>query len=81
MSVEIQQILEERDFSLAVDYPRDTGNNLSRAELEDICMYVIGQTVPNNTVSFRVKTADNKYFLIEYIKIWDKFLYEKMTAR
>ena len=81
MSIELGQILLERDFSLAVDYTSSTGNNLSRAELEDICNHVMGQPTPDNSVRFRVKTSDNKYFLVEYIKPWDKYLYEKMTVR
>jgi len=81
MGIEIGQILEERDFSLAIDYPQSTGNNLSRAELEDISNMVIGQPTPNNSVKFIVKSADDKYFLVYYIKAWDKFLYEKLTKR
>ena len=81
MSIELGQILEERDFSLAVDYPVATGTGLSRSELESICQSVIGQPVPNNSVRFRVKSADNKYFLVEYIKPWDKFLWKRMGVR
>ena len=81
MSIELGQILEERDFSLAVEYPMNLGNTLSRGELEDICSLVIGQSTPNNSVKFIVKGLDNKYFLVYYIKKWDKFLFEKVTAR
>ena len=81
MSVELGQILLERDFSMIVDYPMKTKNTLSRGELEDICQHVLGQNVPNETVRFIVKSLDNKYFLVMYIKPWDKFLWNKMKVR
>ena len=81
MSIEINKILEERDFSLVIEYPNNTGNRLSRAELEDICQLVIGQPTPNNNVRFIVKSLDDKYFNVMYIKSWDKFLYDKVVAR
>jgi len=81
MDIELGQILEERDFSLTIDYPSNLGNTLSRGELEDITNMVIGQPIPNNTVRFVVRGLDNKYFLVYYVKPWDKFLWERLTAR
>ena len=78
---EIQTILEENDFSLVVEHSGATANNLSRAECEAIVQEYLGQPTPNRTVRFIVHTADDKWFLIFYIKQADKFLYEKLTAR
>ena len=78
---ELSTILEENNFTLVVDYNQATGNNLSRTELEDIVFYTIGQSVPNNNVSFIVNTLDDKWFLVFYVESKDKFLYEKLTSR
>ena len=78
---EIKDILEHNDFSLVVEHSGATGNNLSRAECEAIVNQEIGQSTPDRTMKFVVHTADNKWFLVYYIKQADKFLYEKMTAR
>ena len=79
--MEIRQILEENDFSLVVEHSGATGNNLSRAECEAIVNQEIGQPTPERTMRFIVHTADDKWFLVFYIKQADKFLYEKLTAR
>ena len=81
MGIEIGQILLERDFRMNVEYLNNLGNTLSRAELEDICLQTIGQEVPNNSCKFRVKSLDNKYFVVEYVKPWDKFLWKKFGSR
>ena len=79
--IEIKDILEHNDFSLVVEHSGATGNNLSRAECEAIVNQAIGQDTPDNTLKFVVHTADDKWFLVYYIKSADKFLYEKLTAR
>ena len=81
MGIEIGQILLERDFRMSVDYQNNLGNTLSRGELEDICTHVLGQSTPDNSCRFRVKSLDNKYFIVEYVKSWDKFLWVKSKVR
>ena len=78
---EIKTILEENDFSLVVEYSGDSNNTPNRAKLEDFVQEYLGQSTPNRTVRFIVHTANDKWFLIFYIKEADKFLYEKLTAR
>ena len=78
---EIKDILEHNDFSLVVEHSGATGNSLSRAECEAIVNQEIGQPTPERTMKFVVHTADNKWFLVYYIKQADKFLYERMTAK
>jgi len=81
MGAEIKDILERNDFSIKVDYPVKVKNTLSRGELEDIVEFVTGNPIPENDVKFIIKSLDNKYFLVEYIKSWDKFLWKKMIDR
>jgi len=79
--IEIGQVLLEHDFRMNVECPYNLGNTLSRGELEDICNLAIGQPTPDNSVRFRVKSLDNKYFTVEYVKPWDKFLWTKAKVR
>ena len=79
--MDIRLILEEHDFSRVIEHSGAVGRGLSRAECEAIVQEAIGQPTPNNTVKFIVHTADDKWFLVYYIKSADKFLYEKLTAR
>ena len=78
--MELSAILHDHDFTAVVEYSGNTGNNLSRGELESICTEAIGQSTPDNTVRFIVHTADDKWFLVLYVENADKFLYEKLTA-
>ena len=78
---ELRDIIEHNEFSLVVEHSGATGNQLSRAECEAIVNQAIGQPTPDRTVKFIVHTADNKWFVVWYVKQADKFLYEKLTAR
>ncbi len=79
--MELGQILIERDFGMVIDYPVSLGNTLSRSELEDICTAAIGQSTPNNNVRFTVHSLDDKWFVVYYFKDFDKFIFERYTAR
>jgi len=79
--MELRDILVENNFDLVVDYPNNTGNQLSKAELRDICQVAIGQDRPNNNVRFIVRTADDKRFVVYYTADNQEFLYEKLTRR
>ena len=79
--IEISKILSENDFSRVIEYNNDVGRQLSRTECEAIVQEAIGKPIPDNNVRFLVHTANDKWFLIIYVKNADKFLYEKLTAR
>ena len=78
---ELQNIMEENDFSLVVEYSGSMSNTPNRAKIEDVVQEVIGQPVPNRTMRFIVHSDNDKWFLIWYTKDQDKFLFEKLTAR
>ena len=79
--MEIKNILERNTFTITVEYPQNTGNTLSRAEIEDIVFSEIGQNIPDNDVLFYVHTLDNKWFRLQYIKTQNTLLWEKLKAR
>jgi len=79
--MEIKNILERNTFTITVEYPQNTGNTLSRTEIEDIVFSEIGQNIPDNDVKFFVHTLDNKFFEIQYLKGYDKFLWNKAKVR
>jgi hypothetical protein len=79
--MDLVNILRDNDFSRVIDYPNNLGNGLSRGECEDICQQEFGVSIPRKTVRFLVRGADDKYFFVVYVKDWDKFLFEKLTAR
>jgi len=79
--MELAAILNEMDFTPFIEYNGNLGNGLSRSECESIVNSVIGQNTPNNDYKFLVKSTDDKYFVVFYVKSIDKFLFEKLTAR
>ena len=79
--MELRDVFAIEDLTPKFDYNQSTGNNLSRGELEDICNVFLGISVPAKGFKFVVKTADDKVFLVAYIKDWDLFAYEKLTTR
>ena len=58
-----------------------TGNNPNRSEFESMSQEFFGTSTPPKNFKAIVHTADNKWFLLAYVKAADKFLYEKLTAR
>ena len=79
--MEIKNILKNEDFTLVVEYSKNLPNTPSRSKLEDVVQEAIGKTVPDNTVKYLVHSANDKWFLVYYVKDADVFLFEKLTAR
>ena len=78
---ELRDILEHNELVLVVEHNGATGNVLLRAECEAIVNQEMGYPIPQNNVKFIVHTADDKWFVVWYVKDADKFLFEKLTAR
>jgi hypothetical protein len=59
----------------------DWTNTPSRDKFENLMQLVYGVSTPPKNLQFIVKTTDNKYYMVFYTVLHDKFLYEKLGKR
>jgi hypothetical protein len=79
--MEIGQLGMIEDLTPVFESNEDWTNTPSRAKFENLIQLVYGQPTPTYDLQFIVKTTDNKFFFVHYVKQYDKFLYEKLAKR
>jgi hypothetical protein len=76
----ISQYMMDESPKPVFESNEDWTNTPSRAKFENLMNLVYGQ-MPTKNLEFIVKTTDDKYYMVFYTVLHDKFLYEKLAKR
>jgi len=78
MSVELKDILEVNDFTIHLKLSYGVGNQLTRAEIEQV-LGDFGFPTPDRDVSFIIEDNKPRFFKVTYLIDSDTYIYKKQN--